>query len=115
MSKIESNIQTANTIGNLFNSWIRIAIIFGSAIISCGIAYMKIFDNEKDIALEKSDRIKQEAIIEERADKRYLRAMETAKELKDYIKYQEERLLEMEKKQSSMEGYIKGKEYQDKK
>lgn len=109
-----SQLDQANKIGNLFNSWVRIAIIFGTAIISCGIAYMKIFDNEKDIALEKSDRIKQEEIIEERADKRYLRAMETAKELKDYIKYQEERLLEMEKKQAFMEGYIQGKEYQEK-
>lgn len=41
--------------------------------------------------------------------------METAKELKDYIKYQEARLLEMEKKQAFMEGYQKGKEYNDKK
>lgn len=114
MSHTDDNIAKANQFGNLLNNWTKIAIVYGGAIISCALAYYKIFDNEKDIALEKRDRMKQEAIIEERADKRYERAMETAKDLKDFIKYQEERLLELEKEQSYMQGYVKGKEFNNK-
>lgn len=115
MSKFDKGIDEANKIGNLFNSWIRIAIIFGGAIISCSIAYYKIFENEKDIALEKKERIEHSAVAKDRNDKRYEREMENAKEFKEFIKYQDARILELEKKQAYLEGYIKGKEHNEKK
>lgn len=110
MSKIEKNIDQANRLGSLLNSWTKIIVVYGGAVISCTLTYYKIFENEKDIALEKKERIANEIVSEDRSDKRYARAMETAKDLKDFIKYQEDRLLELEKSQSYMEGYIKGKE-----
>lgn len=113
MSKLDKNIDQANKIGTLFNSWGKVVSWIMGAAISCVWAYYEIYENKDDIALERKERIAQEQLIEERSDKRYARAMETAKELKDYIKYQESRLLEMEKKQAYMEGYIKGKEYSE--
>lgn len=108
-------IDEGNKLGSFLNSWTKIISVIIISVSSCACAYYKIFDNERDIALERLDRIKMEQVIEERSDKRYARAMETAKELKDYIKYQEGRLLEMEKKQAFTEGYIKGKEFKEKK
>ena len=114
MSKIDNNIDQANRIGTLFNSWGKIASWVVGAVLSCAWAYYQIYENRDDIIIERKERMAQEQLIEERSDKRYGRAMETAKELKDYIKYQEARLLEMEKKHAFMEGYIKGKEYNEK-
>lgn len=114
MSKIDQNIDQANKLGNLLNSWTKIFIGLGVAVISCAMAYYEIYENKDDIIKEREERISNEIISEERSDKRYARAMETAKELKDYIKYQEGRLLEMEKKHAQLEGYIKGKEYNEK-
>ena len=107
-------IDEGNKLGAFLNSWTKIIGLIIICVSSCALAYYRIFENEKEIILERADRIKQEQVIEERSDKRYARAMETAKELKEYIKYQEDRLLEMEKKQAYMEGYIKGKEHNEK-
>lgn len=114
MPEIESNIDQANKIGNLFNSWGKIIMIFGGAIVSCSIAYYRIFDNEKEIAIEKKERIEHEADAEYKADKRYKDAMGIAEELKEYIKYQEQEIVKMKEKQAYMEGYIKGKEFNNK-
>ena len=110
MSKIGEKIDEANKLGNLFNSWIRIAIIFGGAIISCGLAYYEIYENKDDIQIERRERIANEKINEDRSDKRYARAMETATELKSFIKYQQEEIIKLKEEQAYIKGYIKGKE-----
>jgi len=108
MSELDKNIDQANKLGNLFNSWIRVVIIIGGAIVSCAYAYYQIYENKDDIEIEKRDRIANEKIMEERADKRYARAMETASELKEFIKYQQEELVKAKEDISYMKGYIDG-------
>jgi hypothetical protein len=115
MEKSDNNIDTANKLGNLFNSWGKILIGVGLAVISCANAYYEIYENKEDTANEKRERIANEKIIEDRADKRYARAMETATELKDFIKFQQSEIIELREKQAYIEGYIKGKEFNEKK
>ena len=110
MSKIGEKIDEANKIGSLLNSWTKIIVVYGGALISCTLAYYKIFQNEKDIQLEKKERIEQFSNSQDRGDKRYDRMIESTKELKDFLKYHENRILELEKQQSYDEGYNKGKE-----
>lgn len=99
-----SGLDEANKIGNLFNSWGKIVFTFLLIVISCATAYYKIFENERDIAQEKKERIEALELSEERSDKRYVRAMEMAKELKDLGMKLEERVRELEKQNA----YIKG-------
>lgn len=108
-------IDEGNKLGSFLNSWTKIISIIIVSVSSCALAYYEIYENKEAIVQERVDRKNQEKLIEERSDKRYGRAMETAKELKDYIKYQEARLLEMEKKQAYIQGYMNGKEYNEKK
>ena len=111
----DNNIDQANKLGNLFNSWIRIAIIIGGAVISCAYAYYQIYENKDDVANERKERIEHEQDAEYKSDKRYKEAMEIAGELKLYIKYQEEEIVKMKQQLSYNEGYEKGKEYNEKK
>ena len=89
----DKSIEKASKLGSLLNSWISIVLIAGTAVSSCTYAYYKIFDNEKEIILQ-----------EERSDKRYNRAMEMAIEMKNFAKYQEQRIIEIEKKVAFIEG-----------
>lgn len=99
-----SKLDEANKLGDLFNSWGKIFIIVGGALISCAIAYYRIFDNEKDIAQERKDRIDATIVQENRSDNRFSRAMELAGKLEGFgIKLEERvRLLEIEN------AYLKG-------
>lgn len=115
MSKTEHNIDTANKIGTLFNSWGKIVSWVIGAIISCVWAYYEIYENKDDIALERKERTEQFKLSEERSEKRYTRAMETATELKYFIKYQQEEIIELKEEIAYMKGYEKGKEYYEKK
>lgn len=110
---VKDNIDAANKLGNLFNSWIRIAIILGSGIISCAYAYYQIYENNEDIQNETRSRIANEKIIEDRADKRYARAMETATELKDFIKYQQQEIIKLKEEVAYIKGYTKGREFNE--
>lgn len=99
-----STIDNANKLGDLFNSWGKIAIIVGGALISCAIAYYRIFDNEKDIAQERNDRIEATLVIENRSDNRFSRAMETATKLEQMGMKLEERVRQLEKENAYMKG-----------
>lgn len=115
MSKSDDNIDQANKIGNLFNSWIRIATIFGGALLSCGYAYYQIYENKDDNAQERKERLEHEKEAEDRGDKRYKEAMGIAGELKDFIKFQQEEIVKLKEEQAYQKGYEKGKEYYEKK
>lgn len=115
MSKIDNNIDQANKWGNLFNSWTKIIGAIILCISSYAVAQYEIFENKEDIQNEKRERIANEKIAEDRAEKRYSRAMETATELKDFIKYQQEEIIELKEEVAYMKGYTKGKEYNEKK
>ena len=99
-----SKIDEANKLGDLFNSWGKILIIAGSAIVSCALAYYRIFENEKDISIERNDRIEAVTVIEQRSDNRYNRAMEVAKELKDMGLKEQERVRSLEKELAILKG-----------
>lgn len=114
MSKLDQNLDQANKLGSLFNSWGKVVSWVVGAILSCTWAYYQIYENKDDISLERKERVAQEQLIEERSDKRYIRAMETAKELKEFIKYQQEEIIKLKEKDAYMQGYMDGKEYQDK-
>lgn len=60
MSKTDDNIDQANKLGTLFNSWGKIASWVVGAILSCAWAYYQIYENKDDIALEKKERMAQE-------------------------------------------------------
>lgn len=112
MSEIDKNIDQANKLGNLLNSWTKIFIGLGIAVVSCAMAYYEIYENKDGIVLEKKERIQNEAINEERGEKRYARAMETAKELKDFIRYQQEEIVKTKEDVAYLKGYIDAmKEY----
>lgn len=106
-NKKEDTMVAASKFGDLLNSWTKIFIVYGGAVISCAMAYYKIFENEKDITLEKKDRMEQGVFQEEKSEKRYNESMGQARELKEFLKYQESRILELEKKQAFTEGYQK--------
>ena len=99
-------IDKGNKVGSLVNNWIKIAVVFGGALISCSVAYYKIFENEKQYILLKKHFDEQIQLIEARADKRYKRAMEKATKLEDFGMYHEKRILELEKGDAYMKGKI---------
>jgi hypothetical protein len=110
-----SKFDDVNKIGNLFNSWGKILFMLGGGLISCAIAYYRIFDNEKDIAQERKDRLDATVVMETRSDSRFNRAMEIAKdlreqgdkkeqELKQTIKEESERTRELEIQVAFMKG-----------
>lgn len=66
MEKTENNIDTANKLGILFNSWGKILIGVGLCVISCANAYYEIYENKEDTANEKQERITNEKIMEDR-------------------------------------------------
>jgi len=102
---MESTIKKGNDVGSFLNNWIKIVVIFGGALISCSVAYYKIFENEKQYELLKVHINEQLELIEARADKRYNRAMEKAKELEALGMYHEKRILELQVSNA----YLKGK------
>ena len=99
-----SDIDEANKLGNLFNSWGKIIVSAIMIIASCVIAYIKIYSNETDIALEKKERIEQFDLMEKRSDNRYNRAMEVAKDLKEMGVKEQERVRELEKEVEYLKG-----------
>lgn len=113
-----SSLDTANKVGSLLNSWGRIIVVIDTATISCEFAYVKIYDNERNIELYKKesqqalDEFKKDIAvqtkqIEENSDKRHVRAMENLKELKDYGFYHETRIVATEKEISYIKGTLK--------
>lgn len=99
-----SSIKEVKELGGLFDSWIKVLIIIGGATVSCGVAYYRIFDNEKNISALEKHVDEQVNLIEERAEKRFSRSMETGKELKEYGMYHEKRILELEREISYLKG-----------
>jgi len=99
-------IDQANKLGDLLNSWTKIAIIFGGAIVSCATAYYKIYENEGRLDAEQKQRAEQIHLLEERGDKRYNRAMNLADKLEKYGIQLEERVRKLEIEN----GYLKGKQ-----
>ena len=100
-----SDLDEANKVGNLFNSWGKIIFAVVILIVSCATAYFKIFGNEADIAQEKKERIEAIALVEERGEKRYSRAMELAGKLESLGMKLEERVRKLEIDNA----YLKGK------
>lgn len=95
-----SKLDDVNKLGNIFNSWGKIILLAGGGLISCAIAYYRIFDNEKDIAQERKDRIDATIVAETRSDGRFNRAMEIAKELRDAGDKKEQELKQAIKEES---------------
>ena len=93
----------------------RIAIIVGTGIVSCAYAYYQIYENKDDNAQERKERLEHEQDAEYRSDKRYKETMDLGTELKEFVKYQELEIVKLKEKQAYMEGYEKGKEYNEKK
>jgi len=103
---MENAIKKGNDLGSLVNNWVKIVVIFGGALISCSVAYYKIFENERQYELLKKHFDEQIQLIEERAEKRYNRAMEKAKKLEEFGMYHEGRILELEKGDAYFRGQL---------
>ena len=106
MEKPKDNLKKASEIGSLFDSWIKIILVIGGALISCAMAYYKIFENERSIKANKRYINNQIELLEQRGDKRYDRAMKTATKLEEYGMYHEKRILELEKDDAYLRGRI---------
>ena len=109
------SLDQANKISSLFNSVTKIVILFGTAVSSCTFAYYLILENQKDVVIEKQNRVeaialvkaeytRQISLLEERGDKRYNRAMGLGTELKSWGMKLEERIRELEKENAELKG-----------
>ena len=106
-----STLDEANKLGTLLNSWGKIIIASLLAFSTLANAYYQIYSTkltvieiEKEMLLIREDIKEQINLAEERSEKRYTRGMESAKELKDFIKYHEERILKLEIDGSCLKG-----------
>lgn len=91
-----ANMEQAGKIGDLLNSWTKIIFIFGSAVVSCALAYYRIYENEGKIKLLKKEFIKVQEISEQRSDKRYNRAMKLADKFEKEARNLEVRIRKLE-------------------
>lgn len=96
--------KQAKDIIGIIETWTKLIVLGGSAIVTCTYAYYKIFDLEKNQVDDRKHFEEQLKIGEVRSDKRYLRAMEVAKELKELGMYQEKRINELEKEVAYLKG-----------
>jgi len=101
-----NGIDQANKLGDLLNSWTKIIVTLGIAVSSCAYAYWMIFENEKNIEIERENRKKEIILLEERSDKRYSRAMEIATKLENWGMKLEERIRVLERENSYMKGKL---------
>mgnify|MGYP007071592686 FL=1 len=92
----------------MLNSWGKVVLFIGSAVVSCAFAYYMLLTHEREINLIKKEHKEAMDIIEERAEKRYSRAMEKANKLEDYGIQCESRLRELEKELSYLKGQHNG-------
>jgi len=101
--------DTASKIGSLLNSWTKIIVTLGGAVISCALAYYKIYENEANILREASQRAAEIKLLEERGDKRYNRAMNIAEELKSMGLKEQDRVRELEIEVAKLKGKYESK------
>lgn len=107
-----SSLDETNKLGVLINTWGKLIVAALFAFSTLANAYYQIYSTkltvgeiEKEIVLIRKEIKELIDLTEERSEKRYARGMESAKELKDFIKYHEERILQLEKENA----YLKGK------
>lgn len=99
-----NNIDHASKWASFFNSSLSIITVVGSAIVFCTVAYIMIFTNAKDIETLKKDLKDRDAVIEERASKRYQDGMGMAIDFKMQQNDLEERINELEKQIEYLKG-----------
>lgn len=103
-----TNLDDATKVGNTINSWGKIVIVIGGAVVSCAFAYYMLLSHEREIQQIKKEHSEAMILIEERAEKRYSRAIEKAKTMEEFGLYHEKRLLELEKDNAYNKGLIDG-------
>lgn len=103
MTADKDQLAQANSVINLFKNGASIVIGIGTAVVSCAYAYWNIFDNTKDIAAEKKERIEAIQTLEKKSELRYDHAMEICNKLESKGLEEMERLREIQIKLERLE------------
>lgn len=105
---MENSLNKAANFATAIKSIASVIVGLIIAISSASYAYSKIFENERNIRLLKSEDAESFELLRERSDKRYKRIVDYVKDLKSMHKNDEDRIIELEKQSSELKGYIRG-------
>ena len=104
-----SSTDKAKDWGAIINYWGKIIGGAFAIIGSATFAYLKIYENERNIELLRLEDERRITLLIQRSDKRYKRSKDLVDELKVFHRMDEDRIIELEKDNYFLKGYIKGR------
>lgn len=91
-----ANLKEAKEIGSLIDTWGKIVVVVGGAVVSCAFAYYMLLAHEqrldtledkyeKDIQILREEYKRQYGVVEEKSNQKFEQGMKVATELKNMV------------------------------